>query len=85
MTFRGGFGVPKTAVKIEMTVQFHGPNSPPCPTPPSMLMLPFSARKGHGNTFTAKGIVERLLHMGRRIVVLDPLSVWWGLEALADG
>jgi ribosome-binding protein aMBF1 (putative translation factor) len=41
-------------------------------------------KKGRGKTFTAKGIVERLLDMGRRVVVLDPLSVWWGLKASAD-
>ena len=42
-------------------------------------------KKGRGKTFTAKGIVERLLHLQRRVVVLDPLSVWWGLKASADG
>src|SRR5271170_1842867 len=42
-------------------------------------------KKGRGKTFTAKGIVERLLHMQRRVLVLDPLSVWWGLKASADG
>src|SRR5271167_3959301 len=42
-------------------------------------------KKGRGKTFTAKGLVERLLSMGRRVVVLDPLSVWWGLKAAADG
>jgi uncharacterized protein len=42
-------------------------------------------KKGRGKTFTAKGIVERLLQMRRRVVVLDPLSVWWGLKASADG
>jgi DNA helicase HerA-like ATPase len=42
-------------------------------------------KKGRGKTFTAKGIVERLLHMQRRVLVLDPLSVWWGLKAGADG
>jgi uncharacterized protein len=42
-------------------------------------------KKGRGKTFTAKGIVERLLHMHRRVLVLDPLSVWWGLKASADG
>ena len=42
-------------------------------------------KKGRGKTFTAKGIVERLLHLGRRVIVLDPLSVWWGLKASADG
>ena len=29
-----------------------------------------------GKTFTAKGVVERLLQMQRRVLVLDPLSVW---------
>jgi hypothetical protein len=32
-------------------------------------------KKGRGKTFTAKGVVERLLHMQRRVLVLDPLSV----------
>jgi uncharacterized protein len=42
-------------------------------------------KKGRGKTFTAKGIVERLLQMQRRVLVLDPLSVWWGLKSGADG
>lgn len=42
-------------------------------------------RKGGGKTFTAKGIVERLLDMGRRMLVLDPLGVWAGLRTSADG
>lgn len=42
-------------------------------------------RKGGGKTFTAKGIVEQLLDMGRRVLVLDPLGVWVGLRTAADG
>jgi hypothetical protein len=42
-------------------------------------------RKGGGKTFTAKGIVERLLDMGRRVLILDPLGVWAGLRTAADG
>lgn len=42
-------------------------------------------RKGGGKTFTSKGIVERLLDMGRRVLVLDPLGVWAGLRTGADG
>src|SRR5215831_6394685 len=42
-------------------------------------------KKGRGKTFTAKGIVERLLQMQRRVLVLDPLSIWWGLKSGADG
>jgi hypothetical protein len=42
-------------------------------------------RKGGGKSFTAKGIVERLLDMKRRVLVLDPLGVWAGLRTSADG
>lgn len=42
-------------------------------------------KKGRGKTYTAKGLVERLLELRRRVLVLDPLSVWWGLKASADG
>ncbi len=42
-------------------------------------------RKGGGKTYTSKGIVERLLDMGRRVLILDPLGVWAGLRTAADG
>lgn len=42
-------------------------------------------KKGRGKTYTAKGIVERLLEMQRRVLVLDPLSTWWGLRSNATG
>ena len=42
-------------------------------------------RKGGGKTYTTKGIVERLLDLGRRVLVLDPLGVWAGLRTGADG
>ncbi|MCW2309678.1 ATP-binding protein [Rhodobium gokarnense] len=42
-------------------------------------------KKGRGKTYTAKGIVERLLDLKRRVLVLDPLSTWWGLRSSADG
>lgn len=42
-------------------------------------------KKGGGKTFTAKGIVERLLDEGRRVLVLDPLGVWAGLRTSANG
>src|SRR5262249_17499689 len=29
--------------------------------------------------------VERLLEMGARVAIVDPLGVWWGLRASADG
>lgn len=43
------------------------------------------AKKGSGKTYTARGIVERLLAMERRVLILDPLSTWWGLRSSADG
>src|SRR5437899_6497089 len=42
-------------------------------------------RKGGGKTYTSKGIVERLLDMGRRVLILDPLGVWAGLRTSSDG
>src|SRR5581483_1548417 len=42
-------------------------------------------KKGKGKTYAARGIVERLLDMKRRVLVLDPLSTWWGLRLAADG
>lgn len=63
------------------------PHSPPHPIPDAALDADIAilGKKGRGKTSTAKGIVERLLELGRRVVVLDPLSVWWGLKASADG
>src|SRR5215813_12033739 len=40
---------------------------------------------GSGKTYAAKGFVERLLEMGARVTIVDPLGVWWGLRASADG
>ena len=40
---------------------------------------------GSSKTYAAKGLVERLMDEGRRICVVDPLGVWWGLRAGADG
>ncbi len=38
-----------------------------------------------GKTYAAKGLVERLMDGGGRVCVVDPLGVWWGLRAGADG
>jgi hypothetical protein len=40
---------------------------------------------GSGKTYAAKGFVERLLGSGARVAIVDPLGVWWGLRASADG
>jgi len=40
---------------------------------------------GSGKTYAAKGLIERLMDLGGRVCVVDPLGVWWGLRAAADG
>jgi len=42
-------------------------------------------RTGSGKSYVAKGWVERLLRLGRRVCVIDPTGVWWGLRSSADG
>ena len=63
------------------------PKLTPHPIPDAALDADIAivAKKGRGKTYTAKGIVERLLKMQRRVLVLDPLSVWWGLKSGANG
>ena len=40
---------------------------------------------GSGKTYTAKGLVERLLDQQRRVCILDPTGAWWGLRTKPDG
>lgn len=40
---------------------------------------------GAGKTFTAKGAIEKLLELARRVVIVDPTGAWWGLRSGADG
>ena len=40
---------------------------------------------GAGKTFTARGAVEQLLELGRRVVIVDPTGVWWGLRSPPEG
>jgi uncharacterized protein len=65
--------------------------------PPSALTLPeegavartaaILAKKGSGKTYLAGVLVEELLAMSNRatVVVFDPMGVWWGLLATAEG
>jgi DNA-binding XRE family transcriptional regulator len=41
-------------------------------------------RKGSGKTYAAKGLAERLIKRGKRVVVIDPMAVWWGLRHGGD-
>lgn len=45
----------------------------------------FVGTSGSGKTYAASGCVERLLDKSARIIVIDPLGVWYGLRLIADG
>lgn len=40
---------------------------------------------GSGKTYTAKGLVERLLDREARVCIIDPTGVWWGLKSSSSG
>jgi uncharacterized protein len=42
-------------------------------------------KTGSGKTYTAKGLVERLLEKKKRVCIIDPTGVWWGLKSTATG
>jgi hypothetical protein len=43
------------------------------------------AKRGVGKTYTASVLTEEMLKAGLQVVVADPIGVWWGLRASADG
>jgi hypothetical protein len=45
----------------------------------------FGGTAGSGKTYNAMSRVERLLARKSRVVIPDPLGVWWGLRLSADG
>ena len=47
--------------------------------------LAFVGTSGSGKTYAAGTAVERLLQSGARVVIVDPLDVWWGLRVRSDG
>jgi hypothetical protein len=47
--------------------------------------LAFLAKRGAGKTYTAGVVIEEMLKARQQVVVVDPLDVWWGLRASADG
>lgn len=42
-------------------------------------------KTGSGKSYCAKGITERLLTEGKRVCIIDPTGVWWGLRADQSG
>lgn len=57
------------------------------PIPDSALddRLGWVGTSGSGKTYNAGVGVEKLLASGARVVVVDPLDVWWGLRLTAEG
>jgi uncharacterized protein len=44
--------------------------------------LGFTGTSGAGKTYSAGTVVERVLERRGRVVIIDPLGVWWGLRVL---
>jgi len=42
-------------------------------------------KTGSGKTYTSKGAVERLLDKKKRVCIVDPTGVWWGLKSASSG
>jgi hypothetical protein len=47
--------------------------------------LGFVGMTGSGKTYGAGTCVERIVANGGRVIIPDPLGVWWGLRQTADG
>ncbi len=47
--------------------------------------LAILGKTGSGKTFTAKGLIEHLLGLGRHVGIVDPTDAWWGLRSSKDG
>lgn len=47
--------------------------------------LAWTGTSGSGKTYNAGTGVERLLYSGARVIIIDPLDVWWGLRMAPDG
>jgi uncharacterized protein len=47
--------------------------------------LGFTGVSGSGKTYSAGTVVERVLERRGRVIIIDPLGVWYGLRLLTDG
>jgi hypothetical protein len=60
-------------------------NKPDFPAELLTQHIAIVGKTGSGKTYTAKGFVEQLLTDKRRVCILDPTGVWYGLRSSADG
>src|SRR4051812_14396568 len=47
--------------------------------------LAWVGTSGSGKTYNAGAGVEQLLYSKARVIIIDPLDVWWGLRLDPDG
>lgn len=57
----------------------------PIPTDAQDDRLAIVGTAGSGKTYAAGTAIERILRGGNRVIVVDPLGVWWGLRLKPDG
>ncbi|MBK8270208.1 MAG: DUF853 family protein [Planctomycetes bacterium] len=55
------------------------------PSDASTQAISLLGRRGSGKTNTATVIVEELLKANVRVIILDPMSIWYGLRSSSDG
>jgi uncharacterized protein len=68
-----------------MTAAAPAPTRHPIPRAALDDRLAFVGTTGSGKTYNAGTAVERLIKSGARVVIPDPLGVWYGLRLQADG
>jgi hypothetical protein len=57
----------------------------PIPSPALDDRLAFIGTSGSGKTYNAGSAIEKLLASAAKVVIIDPLGVWYGLRLKADG
>jgi hypothetical protein len=87
MAVAGGW--PDTGMRSEprrtAAVLAESTNTSPHPAPSAVPVDALDDRiaivgtAGSGKTYAAKGFVERLLNIGARVTIVDPLGVWVGI------
>jgi DNA helicase HerA-like ATPase len=72
----------KTQLTIGQAATGQAFNLPPEAVTETFALL---AKRGVGKSYLASVMVEEMLKAGLHVCVSDPIGVWWGLRAAADG